>query len=68
MKLYQKNDESSIRNEDVYVLETNFAGRIKSHCRIGPTLAYSKSAFSGIHIFFPIRGDILIIMPNSLLF
>lgn len=51
--VYRKNDGRSIRNKDVYVLETYFGGRIKIHCRIGPTLAYSKSAFSGIHIFPP---------------
>lgn len=62
---YRKNDESGIRNKDVYVLEKYFGGRIKIHCRIGPTFAYSNSAFSGIHNFFPIRDDILIIMPSS---
>ena len=49
--VHRKNDERRIRNKDVYVLETYFGGRINIHCRIGPALAYSKSAFSGIHIF-----------------
>lgn len=44
------------KKKDVYVLETHFGGRIKLHCRIGPTLlAYSKSAFSDIHIFPPLQ-------------
>lgn len=64
--MYRKSYESGIRKKkDVYVLETYFRGRIKMHCIIGPTLAYSKSAFSGIHISSPIAGEILIIMPNS---
>lgn len=44
--LYRKNDESGNRNKDVYVLETYFCGRIKVHCRIGPTLGYSKRVLS----------------------
>lgn len=51
--MYRENYESGIRKKDVYVLETYFGDRIKMYCIIGPTLAYSKSAFSGIHISSP---------------
>lgn len=54
--LCRKNDESGNRNKDEYAVEIYFGGRMKIHCRIGPTLACSKCVFSGIHNFFSPPG------------